>query len=598
MGRIPDETIDTIRDRFDLVDLVGRYLSLKRSGRSFRGLCPFHQEKTPSFYVHPERKVFHCYGCGAGGDLFEFLMRHDNLTFREAAESAARACGVEIPETAGGEPGRREQLVAANQLAQELYVSTLSGHEGVEARAYLRERGLDADACRDFGIGFAADRWDGVVRLLESARIPAHLGELAGLISPRRSGGYYDRMRGRITFPIQDARGRVIGFGGRALGSGQEPKYLNTPETPLFRKRESFYGFPSALEAMRRCERAVVVEGYFDRLALERAGVVESVATCGTALGVEHARQLRRRTQEVLLLFDGDEAGRRALEAALEVLLPEGLRVRAVPLPSDDDPDSFLLREGPGALRALVDAAEPALDLVIRRSVSVGVSTPFEKSDAVDRVVPHLARLQSPVERREFSRRLALAAGANASDVDARVREARGERPEAEPARVGTEPAPGEGRFVRRVAAILVDHPRLAGQLRPGEPDSLVADPMHRSLLAALVAGCRAGGRVEIAHLAAQLGEPERALLMELSCSGGEPGDEAQAELVLKDTLAWLRSRRDASERRATTQRLSEAPGDLQQLLIEKQRQLERRRAAQGLDPTPPVPGGGVELLR
>jgi DNA primase len=519
--------------------------------------------------------VFHCYGCDAGGDLFEFLMRHDNLTFREAAESAARTCGVEIPQSAGGEPGRIERLVAANQLVQDLYLSTLFAPEGAEAREYLRKRGLDGDTCRRHGVGFAPDRWDAVVKLLESARIPVRYGELAGLTSPRKSGGHYDRLRGRITFPIQDARGRVVGFGGRAIRADQEPKYLNTPETPLFRKRESFYGFPSALEAMRRKERAVVVEGYFDRLALDCAGIEEGVATCGTALGSDHARQLRRRTQEVVLLFDGDGAGQRAVETALEVLLPAGLRVCAVALPAGDDPDSLLQREGPEALRALVDGAEPALDLVIRRAVSSGLSTPFEKSDAVDRVVPFLARLQSPVECREFSRRLALAAAVDPRDVDARVRETRGESPD-----------------------ILLDHAGLVGLLRPGEPESLLVDPVHRSVLAAVAAGCRASGSVDVAELAAGLAEGERGVLLELACSDGEPSEKAAASQVLTDTLTWLRARRDAEERRATTQRLAEASEDPQQVLIEKQRQLERRRAAQGLDPTPPAPGGGVELLR
>ncbi len=598
MGRIPDETLETIRDRFDLVDLVGRHLTLKKSGRSFKGLCPFHEEKTPSFYVHPERRVFHCYGCGAGGDLFEFLMRHDNLTFREAAESAARTCGVEIPTTAGGDPGRSERLVAANQLAQDLYLSTLFAPEGAAARDYLRGRGFDGETCRKYGIGFAPDRWDAVVKVLESARIPLRDGETAGLVSERQSGGHYDRLRGRVTFPIQDARGRVVGFGGRAIRADQEPKYLNTPETPLFRKRESFYGFPFALEAMRRQERAVVVEGYFDRLALERAGIEESVATCGTALGPDHARQLRRRTQEVLLVFDGDTAGQRAVESALEVLLPAGLRVRAVALPSGDDPDSFLEREGADALRALVDAAEPALDLVIRRSVSLGIATPFEKSDAVDRVVPFLARLGSPVERREFGHRLALGAGVDPRDVDARVREARGESPEPEATSSGPGGAgSGEARFARRVGAILLDHPGLVGLLRPGEPASLLDDALHRGVLGALVEAGRTGS-VVVTDLAADLGEAERALLLELASSEEAPDDEASATRVLSDTLFWLRERRDAAERLATTRRLAETPQDAQQILMEKQRQLERRRASQGLDPTPPAPGGGVELLR
>jgi DNA primase len=274
--------------------------------------------------VSPERGIFHCFGCGAGGNVFAFLMRHENLTFPEAARALARECGVEIPETSGGDVGESERLVAANQVAQRIYRAALAGTEGGTARAYLAGRGLDAAACERFGLGFAPDRWDAVVQALAAARIPPALGERAGLLAARESGGHYDRLRGRVTFPIQDARGRIVGFGGRAIAPEQEPKYLNTPETPLFRKRESFYGFPAALEAIRRAERAVVVEGYFDRIALAEAGLAEGVATCGTALGPEHARQLRRRTREVVLLFDGDDAGARAVERALEVCLPAG----------------------------------------------------------------------------------------------------------------------------------------------------------------------------------------------------------------------------------------------------------------------------------
>ncbi|MEN8183658.1 MAG: DNA primase [Myxococcota bacterium] len=595
MGRIPDETIDTIRDRSDLVDLIGRHLTLKKSGSSYKGLCPFHDEKTPSFHVQPERRVFHCFGCGAGGDVFEFLMRHDNLTFREAAESAARDCGVEIPVSDGGEPGRMQGLVEANQLAQDFFVSSLFAPEGAPARTYLKGRGLDGETCRRLGIGFAVDRWDGVVKLLRAAGIPEQIGEQAGLIKLRRSGGHYDHLRGRITFPIQDPRGRVIAFGGRALDD-QEPKYLNTPESPLFRKRESFYGFPASLEAMRRRERAVVVEGYFDRIALERAGVEESVATCGTALGADHARQLRRRTGNVVLLFDGDAAGQRAMEAALEVLLPTGLRVHAVVLPAGDDPDSLLTREGADALRTLVDAAQPALDAVIRRSVDRGIATPFEKADAVARVVPLLARLPGLVERREFSHRLARLAAVDTRDVEAEVRQARGEGAEPESLARPSAELGRELHFVRRVARVLLAHPRLAGQLLPGEPGTLVEEPVSRQVTEVVVEACRSRVSLEIAELARPLGVAERSLLLELACSDAEPGEARAAAAILKDTLEHLRRRRAAKERRATTRKLADAQDPLE-LLREKQRQLEARRAAQGLEPTP-APGGGVELLR
>jgi DNA primase len=599
MGRIPDETIDAIRDRFDLLALVGRYVSLKKQGSRYVGLCPFHDEKAPSFSVNPEKRVFHCFGCGASGDGFEFLMRHDNLTFREAVESAARECGIEIPATAGGEPGQRARLLAANQLAWDLYRSALLAPEGAAARAYLEGRGLGREEWARFGVGFASERWEALSRALAAAGVAEAVAIEAGLLARGQRGGVYDRLRGRIVFPIQDARGRVIAFGGRALGDAQ-PKYLNTPETSLFRKRETFYGLPAALEAMRRRERAVVVEGYFDRIACERAGVAETVATCGTALAPAHASALRRRTRCAVLLFDGDDAGRRALEAAAETLLPEGLRVLAAALPPGEDPDSLAARDGPDALRARVEAARPAVEVVIEGVVSKGVADAYQKADAVERVAPLLARVPSAVERREFARRLALLAGVDPRDAEAAVAAARGETPAAEPPlRVGAG-LPAPLRFARRVGALLLAQPELAARLRPGEPESLLEAGPERAVLCALAAAGRAGGSTSLADLAAGLGEAERRLLHELACAGDaalEDGEASRAA-VLDDTLDRLRGLRDARLRESVTRRLVEAaPTELPELLAEKQRQLERRRATQGLDPRPPAPGG-VELLR
>jgi DNA primase len=372
LGRIPDEIIQNVRDRVDVVELVGRTVALKRAGRSYKGLCPFHDEKTPSFNVNPDRQSFYCFGCHEGGDVFSFLMKTESLTFAEAVRSLAHDCGIAVPESgaAAGE-GLAERIHAANAALLERYRDDLA-KPGNPGAAYLEARGVDADTARRFKIGFAPDAWDTAVSALRAARIPVEVGERAGLVAPRESGGHYDRLRGRVVFPIEDARGRVLGFGGRAIAAGQEPKYLNTPESPVFRKREAMYGLPVALEPIRRSGRVVVVEGYFDQIALCRAGVGEALATCGTALTPDHARGLRRRTQTVVLLFDGDAAGERAMLRALEVLLPAGLRVHAAMLPEGDDPDSLLLREGGDALRALVDAAPAALDVALARAVAAG----------------------------------------------------------------------------------------------------------------------------------------------------------------------------------------------------------------------------------
>jgi DNA primase len=600
VGRIPEETIEAIRSRVDVVDLVGRYVALKPAGRSFKGLCPFHSEKTPSFQVNPQLGIFHCFGCQAGGNVFAFLMRHDNLTFPEAVRALGRQCGIEVPEgDEGGEgAGQGRRLREACNVAARLYREALRSPAGTAARDYLARRGLDAEACARFGLGFAPDGWDTLARGLAAARVPADLAARAGLLAEGRNGGHYDRLRGRVIFPIHDVRGDAIAFGGRALpdanGRTPEPKYLNSPESPLFRKREAFYGMPHALEAIRRMGRAIVVEGYFDRIALVRAGLEEALATCGTALTEDHARQLRRRTGCVVLLFDGDPAGARAVERSLALLLPEGLRVRAAELPAGEDPDTYLERHGPEALRRLVDEATPALEGVIRRAVARGCATAWEKADAVAAVVPLLGLLGDPVERGETGRQLAFAVGVPVEEVEAALRRERrrGQEDEdpapAHPERLAEEP---EARTARRLARLLIDHPALAGLADTGELAGLVPPPWD-VVLPTLVeafarpgAGVAEGGRgADVASLAERLGgEPGSALRRVAVEEAPELGVE-EARRAIGDTILRLRQRRQAAARRATTRQYREgAFGDPDAFLAEKQRQIEERRRSQGL---------------
>jgi DNA primase len=578
VGRIPEDTLQAVRDRVDIVGLVGRYVSLKKAGRSYKGLCPFHHEKTPSFVVTPERGTWHCFGCGEGGNAFAFLMRHENLTFPEAVRSLAAELGIEIPESDGGERGVLEGVLRANALAHEYYQRSLAGEEGRGARAYLEKRGLgDAEAKR-LGLGFAPDRWEGVAEVLRRAHVPGELAERAGLVRARTGGGHYDLLRGRLVFPIQDARGRVIGFGGRALAAGQDPKYLNTPESPVFRKREAFYGLPQALEPMRSRDRAIVVEGYFDQIALAQAGLGEALATCGTALTAEHARSLGRRTRNVVLLFDGDEAGQRAMLRALEVVLPAGLRVRAAALPGGVDPDDFLRREGAEALRRLVDEAPPALEIAIARAAAAGCRTPWERADAVAAVVPLLALVPDPVERGEFARRLALGVGADPEDVAAALRRER-KSDEPEPAPAAPRRASDEERHYVTLLRLLLDHPAELGPVDEGELLELAPDADWRALGAALLSA-PAGPLAALVD--ALEGEPRRrlsALANELRPDLEHP---ERAPRIFRDELAWLRERREEQERRAVKARI--ASGD-PTALHELQERLARRAAARSVPP-------------
>jgi DNA primase len=516
VGRIPDEIIQQIRDRVDLVELVGRTVSLKRAGRSYKGLCPFHGEKTPSFNVNPDRGSYYCFGCQEGGDAFSFLMKVENLTFAEAARSLARDCGIEIPETRGAEGGVSEAAFAANEIAQATYRAAFA-EPGNPAAAYLAERCLSGEDADRFEVGFAPD---------------------------------------------QD----------------QEPKYLNTPESPIFHKREAFYGLSSALAAIRRADRAVVVEGYFDRIALARAGVEEALATCGTALSEGHARNLRRRTRNVVLLFDGDEAGQRAMERSLEVLLPAGLRVRAALLPPGTDPDDLLVREGAEALRAVVDRAPDALDFAIDRAIARGCATPAEQADAVAAVAPLLALIPSGVERSGFAQRLALAVGTEVRHVEAAVRAAsRGE--DARDAVPIPVQSATQDRKIRQLARSLVDHPDLARRVSRDDVHELVPAGPLRELIAALLDAAAEDRSVPLEELAGRLGADEARLLRQLAATEEETPASAAARTI-DDTIRWLRKERLTERLRALTQRLRDPNADVQAILEEKDRLTKQRLAA------------------
>ncbi len=602
MGRISEGTIQDIRSRVDIVGLIGRYVELKRAGRNWKGLCPFHGEKTPSFNVNPDRQIFHCFGCQEGGDVIGFLMKHDGLSFPEAVRNLAADCGIEIEESAGErrERGLSERLFAANDIAQRLYRETLAGNEGQKARDYLKGRGFDDEAIARFGIGYAPDRWDAVVRRLEQEKIPASIGEQAGLVARRQGGpGYYDRLRGRVTFPIHDVRGRVVGFGGRALAEGQEPKYLNTPETPVFRKRETFYGFPDALAELRRAARAVVCEGYFDRIALARAEVGEALATCGTALTAEHASQLSRRTHEVVLLFDGDAAGRAAMERSLEVLLPEGLRVRAVALPAGEDPDSFLVRRGADELCALVDGARDALEQVMQWAVDAGCASPGQKADVVNRIVPVVACIGDPVERVEYARRLASWTATDEAAVQAAVRTAArgGTAPVVESRSVVPRKVSSQERHLHELAVLLFRHPGLAGDLERAPFESLLPEGSWKAVLGALLDAAGEGivdetGAADHFALEARLDEDARSRLRMVAMDDELFRGETPPERALRDLVARLEKRRIDALQKELTRRMGDPEEDQEAIFREKERL--RREGLSLLRRTSDSPGSYV----
>jgi DNA primase len=347
---IPQHVIEQVRDRTDVVEIVGQYVDLKRAGTNYKGLCPFHQERTPSFIVSPERQSFHCFGCGKGGNVFRFLMEMDGVTFPEAVRALAENAGIQIEDTRRADEDRSEQdeLYRANAFAARFYYHQLMKSPGADkARRYLEGRGIPRGAWTHFGLGFAPPAGDSLWLNARERKVPVELLAKLQLVKRRDNGdGYYDYFRDRLMFPIVAPGGRVVAFGARVFGDTQ-PKYLNSTESLIFQKRRTIYGLDRAHEAIRKARHAVIVEGYTDLIRLHLSGVTQTIATCGTALTKDHATRVRRLTRRVILVPDGDSAGETAAMVSGALLMSEGVEVGVVRLPAGQDPDSAARGKSP-----------------------------------------------------------------------------------------------------------------------------------------------------------------------------------------------------------------------------------------------------------
>ncbi|MEA1970260.1 MAG: DNA primase, partial [Thermodesulfobacteriota bacterium] len=328
-GYIPQEKIGEIKSRVNIVDLVSEYVTLKKTGRNFVGLCPFHKEKTPSFSVNPEKQIFYCFGCGEGGDIFAFLMKINGASFAESARYLANKAGIEIParKMTGAErtvASEKEKLNRINAMAADWFSEQLSSENGLAARDYLDQRKMGAAIIGEFRLGYSPEGWSHLVNYFEGRKVPLGLVEKTGLIISKNNDRFYDRFRGRLIFPIEDLSGRVVAFGGRALGDDM-PKYLNSPESPVYTKGRVLYGMYRTKDSIRNKDYVIIVEGYVDLLSLRDAGVSNVVATLGTALTREQVELIRRFTRNVAVIFDPDEAGRHAVERSLKLFLEENM---------------------------------------------------------------------------------------------------------------------------------------------------------------------------------------------------------------------------------------------------------------------------------
>jgi len=416
-GYIPDELVEEIRDRSDIVEVISDRILLKKSGANYKGLCPFHSEKTPSFTVSPAKQIFHCFGCNEGGNVYQFVMKIENLSFPDSVLLLARRYGINITEqkVKGVNSSQKNILYDVNAMVAEFFQRQLSeSPQGKTGREYIRKRGITDNIIESFKIGYASTSWDGVHQFLKKKGISVDIQNSAGLIKERENGGgYVDRFRERIIFPISDSEGRIVGFGGRVLNdTDSRPKYLNSPETLVYKKGNILYGLHITKDFIRKSKEAFLVEGYFDLITAYQYGIKNIIATSGTALTEDHARLLKRYTETVILVFDGDEAGRNASNRGGIVLLNGGVKVKVIPLPQGNDPDSFIRgKSGEGFLN-IARESKIFMEYIINKSVAESDLKSLDgRIGCINSVLPFLSIVNSPVEKSVYISLLAERTG-------------------------------------------------------------------------------------------------------------------------------------------------------------------------------------------
>ena len=585
-GGFSSQILDEIRSRADIVEIVGQFVNLKRAGEHWKGLCPFHSEKTPSFTVNPKRGIFHCFGCGVGGDAFGFLMRQDRLAFPEAVRTLAQRAGVELPTQRAPEvEGKLEGLRRVMSLATQFYTDALWGRDGAKARTYIEGRGVDLEVARRFGLGYAPEGWNALLTQMAKEGVTEAELVAAGLALPRQNApGFYDRFRGRLLFPIRDLQGRVVAFGGRALGA-EEPKYLNSPETALYVKGQMLYALDVAREGMRQKNRAIVVEGYLDCLMAHQHGFTETVAALGTAFTAAQLGLLRRYADEVVSVFDADAAGQKATSRLEEMLTDvmdlrnlgwavsrtgsfekaDYFPIKVALLPEGHDPDSLLRAEGAPAFQSRLDAARSVLDFALERTLGEeDLGTARGRSTAHARVALLLSKVANAEEATALARQGARRLGVDATQLwieaqqlqGARARKGRLDRPADTAATSGasTQAWPAPSLLERDLVLMVLNEEQARIGLMPYLEEEQIAHPGLRSLLGALR---RAPAGAAPESLMDELDEAERGLLASLLMEQREWTD-------VQSQVSDLQKRYDIRRRKRRIRELSQAISEAQ----------------------------------
>ena len=591
---IADEKIIEIRERASIVDVISDFLTLKKTGRNYLGLCPFHSEKTPSFTVNEEKGIFHCFGCGTGGNVFNFLMNYEHLSFPEAVERVGARYGVEVQRAEGPRARKdgenKEGLFRLNERAAAYFHKALYGHpEREKASKYLKARGVEEQFARRFYLGYAPSGGYGLASFLQKEGLSMKDAVRLGLVSDKGQGRYGEKFFGRLIFPIIDPAGKVAGFGGRIIGEGL-PKYLNSTETPLFHKSAQLYGLYQAKEAIRAVDRVVVVEGYLDVLALAQSGISYAVATLGTSLTPDHVRILRRYTKNVIALFDGDEAGRKAAARSFEIFVEGGLLGQAAFLPEGEDPDSFVRSRGKEAMEDIIGRAISSADYFFTWVEGQYGKSLEGKSQIAQEIGRVLAKVRNPFEVDLLIRRAVDLLGIREELLRQFPANGRG----VPVAPRGREEQEMTGRVREDLAesslvTLMLCFPSVIRQVSEVAELQRLVSPKWQQVVSGILSKWRERGEVNVAHLTESL-PPVQASEITALVLQGEDIKEIETERMAEDCLFHLQRKylKGLEDNLRKAIRVAEEKKDDKdkrermiewQEVVQKERNLERQRS-------------------
>lgn len=593
---ISDTVISAIKERLNIAEVIGESVKLKRAGQSFVGLCPFHSDSKPSFHVNPARQFFYCFGCGAKGDVIRFVMQMEGKPFMEAVTSLADRAGVVIEESRESRTRKdrarsqdeRERYHALLGAAVSFYEERLQSAEGEGAREELKKRGLPAEMVKEFRLGYAPEVWDSLARHLERNGFPAREAEKAGLCLERRGGGHYDRFRNRLMFPITDEQGRFIGFSGRTLSKEEQAKYINSPETRFYRKGSIVFGLANAKVDMRRKGEAILVEGNFDLLGMHAAGFRNTVAPLGTALTPDQAHLVRRFADRVVIMFDGDDAGRAAARRAFGPLKQAGMEVLYVRLPAGEDPDSFVRKSGKDGMNDLLAKRRDLVEIIIEDAFSESTGSPSAISRTVASLAPYLDTIQDPLERDLVIKKIARESVLDEPAVRRALKRSSASPSTGPSSPAGTEPRSDlRNRTEREITGVLMDSPGLLDEIPLVEILEYFRTGPYKDVLQRVGHWWTSKEPLDPLALIEGLGNEEAERFVSGRLVEPEFSDVGAARKVLTEAVGTLRKRcylREEEERLnreiAQAER-SEDPQALERLLHEK-RGLVRKVLGEG----------------